>query len=157
MFDLGALAYIGFSVWRGRKHGLHRELPATLSILIFALTGTGLYRWAGRAVSEASMLTKQATGIVGFVGLAIGAILLVRQLKKRLRLWAEKRFIAEHQQLGGAIAGGVRSFVLVALLFLILAHWPLKGLTRPLAESSLLGRVLIKMVLPVYDKTQSGL
>jgi uncharacterized membrane protein required for colicin V production len=155
--DLLALAYIVFSVFRGRQRGFLIELPATISIVVFALTGTGLYRWGGRVVAEANMLTRQASGVLGFFGLVAAALVLVQQLKTRLQQWAEKRFIAEHQQLGGAMAGGVRSLVVAAVLLLILAHWPLKGLTRPLAESSFFGRALIKLVLPVYDKTHSGL
>jgi len=47
--------------------------------------------------------------------------------------------------------------VVCSTLLLILAHWPLHGTTRWIAESSLLGRLLIRFILPVYAATHGAL
>jgi len=155
--DFAALAYIAFGVFRGRKRGLFKELPGALSVLIFFVTGCGLYRWTGRALAGMNHLAGQSLGVGSFIGLVMGVVMLVRHFRRQISGWVEQRFDQRTQKLGGGIAGGVRTFVFTAIVLLVLAHWPLHGLTRPLAESTLLGRGLIKFVLPVYGQTHGAL
>jgi uncharacterized membrane protein required for colicin V production len=155
--DFLTLGYIVFGIFMGRKRGLFRELPDALSVLIFFITGCGLYRWTGRALSEMNQLAGQSLGVGSFLGLVTGVFALVKHFRHQVSGWAERRFDERTQKLGGGIAGGVRTFTLVAVVLLVFAHWPLHGLTRPLVKSSLLGRALIKFVLPVYGTTHGAL
>jgi uncharacterized membrane protein required for colicin V production len=155
--DLLILAYVVLSIWRGRKRGLTRELPGAFSVTVFALTGWGLFKIMWLGLGQAGTLTAQSAPLLTFVGLVAGAIFLWRRMRARVR-WIAQKWPAERQQRGGgSVAGGVRAFVVCATLLLILAHWPLHGLTRWIPESSLVGRGLIRFVLPVYEKTHGAL
>ncbi len=150
-------AYVALAVWRGRRRGLAEELPGAFSITVFALTGWGLFKIMWRGLSQAGTLTARSAPLLTFFGLVAGSVFLWRKLRERVRWVAEKWPEQRHQRLGGGIAGGARAFMLSATLLLILAHWPLHGLTRWIAESSFLGRGLIRVVLPVYEKTHGAL
>jgi uncharacterized membrane protein required for colicin V production len=155
--DLLVLGQISFAVWRGWKRGLTGELPSATSIGIFFVTGCGLFKWMYRVLSEVSTKTGQSLGVFTFVGLLVAAFVLWRKSKAQLTQFASRYVTEDRQRLAGAIAGGVRAFLIVSTLLLILAHWPLYGTTRWIAESSLLGRLLIRFILPVYARTHGAL
>lgn len=155
ILDLFVVGYVSYAAWRGRKRGLVKELPSAFSITVFCLSGWGLFKIMFRGLEEASKLTGQSVGLLTFIGLIVGAVVMWRRMQARLRWVAEKCVPENRQPMAGAIAGGVRAFVLVATLLLILAHWPLHGLTRGFVQSSFTGRVLVRVVLPVYEKTHS--
>ena len=155
--DLFVLLHVAFAVWRGRKRGLTLEFPSAVSIGTFFVTGCGLFKWMYRGLSQASTWTGQSLGIFTFVGLLYAAFVLWRKCKAQLTRFAAKHVTEERQRLAGAIAGGVRAFFVASTLLLILAHWPLHGMTRWIAESSLLGRLLIRFILPVYGQTHGAL
>jgi uncharacterized membrane protein required for colicin V production len=155
--DFVVLAYITYGVIKGRRRGLVAELPSTVSLALFFLTGWGLFKIMYRGLAQASALAGQSVGILTFGGLVAASVALVRKMRSRLRWLAEKSADEHHQRIAGAIAGGVRAFLHASVVLLILAHWPLHFLTRPLAQGSLLGRGLVRFVLPVYDKTHGAL
>jgi uncharacterized membrane protein required for colicin V production len=157
IIDLLIAVYMAISVWRGRRRGLVKELPAAFSITVFALTGWGLFKIMWRGLSQAGTLTARSAPLLTFFGLVAGSIWLWRKMRDRVRWVAQKWPEQRQQRLGGGVAGGVRAFVLSATLLLILAHWPLHGMTRWITQSSILGRVLIRALLPVYDKTHGAL
>ena len=156
VLDYVALGYVGFGILRGLKRGLFKELPAAVGIVVFFVTGCGLYRWTGGALAQTNRWLGQSLGVVSFFGLATAVIVLVRQLRAWIAAWAERRF-APHVHWGGAVVGGLRTFVFACVVLLVLIHWPLRGITRPVAQSSWLGRALTRFVLPVYDKTHGAL
>ena len=157
MIDLLIVLYVAFSAWRGRKHGLIKELPGAISIVVFFFCGCGLFNIMYRGLSQASVALGQSVGVFTFVGLLVGSVALWRKFHTRVRWLAEKWPEERPQRIGGATAGGIRAFVVVATLLLVLAHWPLHGLTRQIAESSFIGRGLIRLALPVYEKTHGAL
>lgn len=151
MIDLLALAYIGFGVYRGRRCGLPVVLPSLVSWLVFFVTGCGLYKWTGRALFAAGRVTGVSLGVIGFLAVIVATYLFIRRFRIKIRDWAKQHFDAEQQKTTGGIAGGVRAFLLVALVLMVIAHAPL----RFVPEGSLLGRGLIRFVLPVYDQTHN--
>lgn len=157
MVDLLIAGYVVISAWRGQRRGLVRELPGAFSITVFALTGWGLFKIMWRGLSQAGTLTARSAPLLTFFGLAAGSVFLWRKMRDRLRWVAQQWPEPRQQRLGGAAAGGVRAFVLSATLLLILAHWPLHGMTRWIPERSWLGRALIRVVLPVYEKAHGAL
>jgi uncharacterized membrane protein required for colicin V production len=156
VLDYAAFAYIAFGVVGGLKRGLFQELPAALGIVVFFVTGCGLYRWMGRTLAQMNRWTGQSLGVLSFIGLAGAVFVFVRGLRATVGGWAQRRFAA-HARWGGALVGGLRTFLFASVVLLVFAHWPLHALTRPLAEGSLLGRALIKFVLPVYGQTHGAL
>jgi uncharacterized membrane protein required for colicin V production len=157
MVDLLVLLWIAFAVWRGRRRGLTGEFPTAASATVFFVTGCGLFKWMYRGLSEVSTATHQSLGIFTFVGLLVAAFILWRKTQAHLTKLAGKYVTEKRQRLAGGIAGGVRALVVCSTLLLILAHWPLHGTTRWIAESSLLGRLLIRFILPVYAATHGAL
>ncbi len=153
-----ALAYVLYGVARGRRRGLFQELPGAISVTVFLITGCGLYRWGARALLGINHVLGQILGVAGFAGLVGGGAVLIRELRVWIGRWAHDRYGSEErQQTGGAIAGGVRCFAWVVVALLVFAQWPLHGITRPITESSVLGRGLTRFVLPVYEKTHGAL
>ena len=154
LIDLLVVAGVGYGVWRGWHRGLPAELPRVLGLVVFGVSGTGLIRWTSQVLAETRHLTGQATGAVGTVGLMVGAWLLVRLFRTKIGDWAKQRW--GEAKGPGAIAGGLRTLLLACVALLILAHWPLHSLTRPVTENSRLGRALLRYVLPEYVKTHRG-
>ena len=152
--DWVLIVYVGWGIRRGYRQGLPEELPKLVGILVFLVTGWGLFRWMNHALAEANQILSKLTGGVSFLGLLAGAFLLARHFRGRLRQAATERF--GEQKKAAAVVGGMRAFFVASVLILVLAHWPLRFLTRPLAEASLLGRGLTRYVLPVYEKTHNG-
>ena len=155
--DMLALAYVASGIIRGRKRGLETELPSVISLAIFFITGTGLYRWTDQLLAQASSLTGQAVGVTTFIGMWGAAIFLVRHFKGRIGAWTQHRFTASQRHRWGMVAGGGRTALLLSIVLLVLAHWPLHKLTRGFVEDSAIGRGLIHFVLPVYEKTHGTL
>lgn len=154
LLDVLILLWIGFAVWRGQRNGLAVEMPRLVGIAVFALTGFGLFTWTNRALTEASRVTGLATNGAGFVSLLLASWFLARHGRERIGDWARRRWGRAPGK--AAVVGGVRGFLLVCVVLLVFAHWPLKWLTRPVAEASALGRLLTRHVLPVYEKTHNG-
>jgi uncharacterized membrane protein required for colicin V production len=157
IIDLLVLANCAFAVWRGRRNGLVKELPSLVGVLFFLVAGVGMFKALWHLLDEASRHLGQSMGVISFVGLGVASWQLLKWVRGHIA-WIGQRWPEEPaQRLGGAMAGGVRSLVVSATLLLILAHWPLSGLTRWIPDSSLYGRVLIRVLLPVYDKTHGAL
>ena len=154
LIDLLVVAGVGYGLWRGWRRGLPAEVPRLVGLTLFAISGTGLFRWTSQALAETHRLTGQATSVVGIAGLMVGAWVLVRLFRAKLGDWVKQRY-GQAKRLG-AIAGALRALLLACVVLLILAHWPLHSLTRPLAENSRLGRVLLRYILPEYEKTHRG-
>jgi uncharacterized membrane protein required for colicin V production len=155
--DLFVLAHLAFAAWRGRRRGFVIEFPSAASIGIFFVTGCGLFKWLYRILSEVNTKASQSLGVFTFIGLILAAFTLWKKSKAHLAQLAGRCISEDRQRTAGAIAGGVRAFLVVSTLLLILAHWPLHGMTRWITESSLLGRLLIRYILPVYSHTHGAL
>jgi uncharacterized membrane protein required for colicin V production len=155
--DLLVLTHVSFTVWRGRKRGLTVEFPSAASIAVFFVTGCGLFTWLYRIMSEVNTKAGQSLGVFTLGGLIFAAFVLWRKSQAQLTKLASRYVAEDRQRLAGAIAGGVRAFLIDSTLLLILAHWPLHGMTRWIAESSFLGRLLIHFILPVYNHTHGAL
>lgn len=154
LIDLLVAAYAGYGVWRGWRRGLPNELPRVVGITVFAVSGCGLFRWTNHALMETSRLAGQTTGGLGVIGIMVATWFLVRHFRAKIGDWAKQRYGKAERV--GAVAGGVRAVLLACVVLLVFAHWPLKFLTRPVTEGSLLGRGLTRYVLPVYEKTHDG-
>lgn len=155
--DLVVLAYVANGCRRGYRRRLEGELPSVISWAIFLVTGTGLYRWTDKLLEHVGKLTGQTFGVVSFIGMWVAAVVLVGKLHGVIHGWAEHRFDETVRRRWGVVAGGVRTALLASIALLVLAHWPLHGLTRGFVEDSVVGRGLIRVVLPVYGKTHGAL
>ena len=157
LLDLFIVAYIAFSVWRGRKQGIIAEAPGTVSLAVFFFSGWGLLKALYKGLASTSEMVGHSVGLVTFVGLVVLAVVIWKRIQRRIRWRAEQLCPESKRAAAGAVAGGIKAFLLAAIVLLICAHGPLKAVTRWIPEGTLIGRGLIKFVLPVYDKTHSTL
>jgi uncharacterized membrane protein required for colicin V production len=150
--DLLVVAYLIYGTIRGRIRGFSRELPKVVSVTLAFTTGFGLYRASERLISGLAHAAGHASGGVGFVTVVVGAFFLMRQFSGRIRDWAAKRFTDEtFQRRAGAIAGFIRTATISAFVFVFISFLPIDLLRQPFTKGSLFGRVVVKLVRPLYD------
>jgi uncharacterized membrane protein required for colicin V production len=152
VIDLLVLFYLAYGANRGRRRGFARELPRAFGSTLAFVSGFGVYRWAGKLLSEASHLAGQTTSGLTFLGIVIGAIMLVRHFRTRIRTWAEAKYPDEgFQKRAGTVAGLIRTLMLSSTVILFISIAPLGFLRKPFTEGSLVGRTLNRWVRPVYE------
>jgi uncharacterized membrane protein required for colicin V production len=150
--DILVIAYLIYGTLRGRVRGLSRELPKVISITLAFTTGFGLYRSSERLLSGLAHMAGQASGPVSFLSMAIGGYFVMRHLRGRIHDWAAKRYSDENlQRKAGAAAGLIRTAALSAFVFVFISFLPMGFLKRPFTEGSLFGRVVVKLVRPMYE------
>lgn len=154
LIDLVALAYVIWGIFRGYRRGVAAELPSVVGWGVSLFTGSGIYRWTMRGFAQLSDVAGQSFGAAGFVIVLVGSYFLIRQLRRHIRTWAEKRVNEESlQKKLGAAAGGFRALLLSSFLILFLGLLPVGPLREPFTKDSFVGRVLNTVVMPVYEAT----
>jgi uncharacterized membrane protein required for colicin V production len=147
--DFFTLAYVLFGSRRGRTRGLGGELPRLIGVSLFFVTGGGLYHWTETLMIQMSAPARQTSGALGLIGVLVGAYFVARQIRARVRSWAEQNFPGDRtQKLGGCVAGGLRAFVIASCLILFFSALPLGFLVAPFRQGSLVGRTLNRLVAP---------
>lgn len=150
--DILVAAYLIYGTFLGRARGLSRELPRVVSVTLAFTTGFGLYRASERLISGLAHMAGQTSGAVSFVAMAIGAFFLMRQFRERIRDWTAKRYPDENlQRRAGAVAGFIRTATMSAFVFVFISFLPIDFLKRPFTEGSLFGRVVVRLVRPMYE------
>lgn len=153
LLDIAVAAYVVYGAMKGRKRGIAEELPQLIALLIFVLTGCGLFKWAKKLISGVHQLTGQALGVLSFVAIAVGAFLIARKFRAAIKNWVEQKTPAEEsRKQSGMIVGGFRALVIGAAIVVFIGLLPLGALGRPFSSGSFLGRNLIRFVVPVYDE-----
>jgi hypothetical protein len=154
LLDLAVLVYVGMSVFIGRRNGLAAELPWAVSWAVALFTGSGLYHWTSKGLFSLSEATGNTVGLIGFLAIVVGAYVVVRRLRSRIKLMAEEKFPDEKtQKRWGAVVGGLRGLLLCGFLILFISLLPIGPLRKPFTEGSFAGRVMMAIARPVYDLT----
>ncbi|MCG3147656.1 MAG: hypothetical protein PCFJNLEI_01096 [Verrucomicrobiae bacterium] len=149
LLDFLAAAYLAFGVWRGRKRGIIKEAPGTVSLLVLFFSGWGLMKSLYRGLLFSSEMVGHSVGVFTFIGLVIATVVLWRKIRARIRMRAERLCPEVYRSRAGAVAGGVKALVFAAIMLLILAKGPFRGL----AQGSGLGSAVIWMMLPAQPAT----
>lgn len=84
--------------------------------------------------------------------LLVGAFLALSLLRIILAKILQFSFKGSLERIGGALAGLLRSGIVVAILLLLLSFLPGHSLHRFVAEESFFGRMTVEHVQPWYDK-----
>ncbi len=152
LVDILAFVYVVYGVIRGWRRGLPIELSKVTGAALAFVTGCGFYRGTERLLSNVSHMTGQTVGPLTFAGIVVATYVLVQKLKGRIRSWVESSLPSlELQKRLGAAAGAARTLIIASAVILFLGHLPLGFLNAPFKEGSLLGRVLSRVVLPIYE------
>ena len=113
-FDIAALLMTAASAARGFRAGLASEFYRLARLVIALVTGSSLYRVLADTIGSVADRAESWLSPVLFVGLTM----LVWTGLKRLRRWTEAaittRVPARHQAVGGALAAGAKTLVLLA-------------------------------------------
>lgn len=113
--DVVTLVYVAFSAVRGKRRGLALESYGLLRWVVALATGTGLYGWISNLLQHLFALGGNASSALGFVGTVASAWALLRFVKRRMTEWVASRW-APYAAVGGAVAGGLRAFVVLVSL-----------------------------------------
>jgi hypothetical protein len=152
LIDILLAGYIAWGAWRGRQRGLTDESTRVILLLLAILTGYSLARWTGRVLHELSVVTGQLAGPLSALGIMIGAYLLARHLRQRIRQTIAARYPdPSTQQRAGTIAGATRALIIGSTVIVFVGLIPLGPVTKPFSTGSITGRILIRTIVPVYD------
>lgn len=110
--DIIAGAYVAFGAWRGRARGLADEGYRLLRLGVAFAAGCGLYGVVSGLLKHAISMAGDVSAPVAFAGTVGGTWWLLSALKKKVIAVLAARF-APYAQIGGAVAGGVRTLLLV--------------------------------------------
>ncbi|MCO5060428.1 MAG: CvpA family protein [Kiritimatiellae bacterium] len=112
LVDALSVLYVAFGAWRGRARGLADEGFRLLRMGVAFLMGCGIYGWISSLLKKALSLGGDVSGPIGFLAVLLGTWFLFRFMKKSLIAFVAARF-TRVAGLGGAIAGGIRTLLIV--------------------------------------------
>lgn len=135
LLDGLAAAYVAFGAWRGRASGLAEEGYRLFRMAVAFAAGCGLYGLISDLLTRVLSIGGDVSGPIGFVGVMGGSWMLLKRLRNAIKAWLAARFAA-HAQIGGLIAGGLRTLIIVLSIVGVLN---LAG--RDEAGGSIVGRV----------------
>lgn len=104
-------AYVAFGVYRGKARGLADESFRLVRVGVAMLAGCGLYGVVSDLIGKVIYAGDAVSGPVGFVGTMLATWSVLRVVRTKFVNLLETRY-AGLAQLGGAIAGGLRTAVL---------------------------------------------
>ena len=110
--DLISAVYVAYGAWRGRARGLADEGFRFLRMAVAFVAGCGLYGLISDALKKLLSLGGDVSGPLGFALTLGGAWYVLSFVKKSFAAFLAARF-ATHAALGGAIAGGLRTLLIV--------------------------------------------
>jgi uncharacterized membrane protein required for colicin V production len=138
----------------GLKRGLSGELSRVVAIAVAVVAAwrfaTPVADWAMDQFS----LDRDRSYLVSFLAILLGASAVMWIIRLTLRNLMEFAFKGRIERLGGALAGLLRSSVVVAIIFLMLGFAPQPEIQRIIVEQSFFGRLAARYLRPVYDDLQ---
>lgn len=143
--DVIILVILCAGALQGLRRGLVRQLLDVAGMIAAMVLAYRMYPQVGGAVSGWFHLSQPLANIVGFalvlvaIGLAVGTIgsMISGMLKMTGLGWAD--------QLGGAGVGLVKSFLLIALLLMLLVSLPIEPVAQTLRQSELAQWVIVQV------------
>lgn len=146
LVDVVALSAVAISMVLGARRGLSGELAATVSTVAGFVLGMLFFNPLVNWLLDNSRLGLQSSRVVAFivVFLVVFAIMLVIRIgvKALLKVAIEKKA----DRWGGAMAGMVKSLVIVLALFLVMIMSPSESMGRIFGRESLIGTLLLKAI-----------
>lgn len=154
--DLMVLALLAWGVRQGWRRGVRPTVPGAVSVMVFFFSGVGLFSVIRRGLGEVSAWAGQSLGVFTFVGLLVATYLVWRRFHERLAELAEGVVVQRWQRPVGAVAGGLRMFFWAAIVVIVMAHGPVRFLTRGVVTGTWFGEGVLKVFAPVYQRAHNG-
>jgi len=139
--DIISLVYVGLGYLMGRKRGLAKEVYRMINMAIVALTGVGLSKWIGKLLSVIPGVSGENSGMLGFVVVVVGTLVLLRVIRRKLRAALAIKFGERAGPVAGAVAAVRYGLVVITVIAgMILA--PLGSISKPVEKGSFIGRTV---------------
>lgn len=150
--DIAVGAYTLLAVWHGVRRGLASELSRMASMALILLAAWGFYPGLGRLLVEQTRLADQrsANGLA-FLGILAGGYVVFLALRLLLKALLEFKFRGRLEKIGGAAAGLVRAAMIVMIVVVAVNLRGYGFFYAQVVEHSATGRVLSRVLMPVYD------
>ena len=150
--DAVAAVLLAVGIFTGMRRGLSGELARLIGAGVSLYAGWFFYQPAGQYLFKVTRLSSQGASALAFVLVIVGAGVLMILLRLVLRHIMEFTFKGPIERVGGALAGLLRSAVVVTAAILVLSLWPHEYLHRVFAEDSFCGRLIYTYLEPVYEE-----
>lgn len=138
--DIFLLAYALWGAFRGRRRKLAEMLYRLLRTAMAMITGVGLFRWIGSALSVVT--GKYFSDSMGFVIAFVFPLVVVRVFKNTLQAWIDKRMGSDDGRLWAAMLGFWINLLILGAMLLTLYLTRTGGIRHFLASHSGLVRLM---------------
>ena len=153
VIDIAALIIIGVNIIIGMRRGLSGELAGLVGTI--AAFGLGAHFLApfGAWLKDHTRLGERPAQALAFISVVVCVIIVMILLRLILGKIMKLSFEPAVDKIGGFVSGLVRSCVLVLIIVVSVQICPNDYLNRKFGEESVVGRSVVKYVMPrVEDK-----
>jgi uncharacterized membrane protein required for colicin V production len=154
VIDIAALIIIGVNLIIGLRRGLSGELAGLIGTI--AAFGLGAYFLApfGAWLQDHTRLGERPAQALAFISVAVGVIVVMILLRLLLGKLMKISFEPTIDKVGGFTSGLIRSCVLVLIIVVAIQMCPNDYLNRKVGEESVVGRAVVKYVMPRLEDTK---
>ena len=150
--DIIALILVLLGLWQGYRRGLSGELAQVISAIVSVWVSWHYYDDLGHWLTDSTRLGPQESLAVAFILLILGAFLFTWVVRIILRHIMEFTFKERIEKMGGALAGLIRTSLIIAVVIFFAGLLPNEFLHRVFMENSLIGRQLDHYIPTAYEK-----
>ncbi len=135
----------------GKKQGFSVELITLITAGFAWLAATHFYQPMGQFINKRLLLSLPAADDLAFGVLGISLLFLGVFLGKRLKNVMKLSFSGNIETIGGLIAGGMRGFIIAAIIIVFLALMPASFVQREVYSNSFIGNYLVALTPKVHQ------
>ncbi|MDI6774615.1 MAG: CvpA family protein [Verrucomicrobiota bacterium] len=150
--DIGAVVLLILGVLLGFSRRLSGELTCLISVVAAFVVGLFLCRPLTDWFLALERLGPQPARVLAFLAALVVAGVLMILARLGLARAIRVVFSEQADRLLGALAGLVRSLVLIAVIFIVANLVPSEFLNRQFGEASAIGRVVRKFMPAIEEK-----
>ncbi len=120
-FDIVVVIAIGYGVWNGIRTGLSGELVRAIGLVAMIVIALMTFQPVGTWFEQQTGMAIAWAYLVGFISVAIVILVIAESVRVILhRRLKQQLFTATIENIGGAMAGAIRTLVIMVWLTLIL-------------------------------------
>jgi uncharacterized membrane protein required for colicin V production len=154
VIDIAVLVIIGVNLIIGLRRGLSGELAGLIGTIAAFGIGAHFLSPFGAWLNNHTRLGERPAQALAFISVAVGVIIVMILLRLLLGKLMKISFEPTIDKIGGFASGLVRSCILVLIIVVSVLMCPNDYLNRKFGEESVVGRSVVKYVMPhVEDKT----
>ena len=148
-------AIVGVILLFGLLGGLKRGLSGELSrVIMYVVAGYAAWKFASPAADklmESASMTVERGYITAFIGILIGAFIVMWLVRVILRNIFEFAFKGKIERIGGALCGLTRAAIFASVLLIMGGFIPQAEIRNLVAEKSFFGRLVQERLTPLLD------